>query len=246
MASFEESLLKLAQKVENLAQELKEADDEIEKKADLAAKVDPDAVVKEEIELLKKTAPGMVEMDDGLQYFLAVGEMQRTLEELKTIKRLEESQLDHLLDEIQMLKNLQYDKSMVVKKYEEMIEKGQINLDADNEAEKKKKAKEDRKIESDIRVTKLIYKELKKFLGEILIKVSATPESPVAVLLQHLWDEFWVSKNKDSSKEADFLDVSKFKIKVDPAELESLVRYGVVERDDSGKKIRMVDFTEDL
>ena len=116
MASFEESLVKLAKKVENLAKELKEADDEIEKKSDLAAKVDPDAVVKEEIELLKKTAPGMVEMDDGLQYFLAVGEMQRSLEETKSIKKLEQSQLDHLLDEIQTLRNLQHDKSMVVKK----------------------------------------------------------------------------------------------------------------------------------
>ena len=152
--------------------------------------------------------------DDGeFQYFLAVAELQKNIEELKVIKVMSEKNLSFLEQQLQREYLLQpvvnanrmsyVHYALVLPVNENLLvelEERKKRLKQEREEEAlagKTSAEKDRKelakaLDKQIRATRCVYKDFKTFLGEFVVKVAPDREegSRLAHLMQDLYLTF--------------------------------------------------------
>ncbi len=226
-------------KIQALSAELKTLDDVDEKLIQ-----DSGALAAAETALMKNSVPEAslgddVDVDPAEKYFLVVAEIQRAIAELLEVRETKATRLDVLLNELQTTKNMRHSQSLMAEK---LLKK------ADEEKRKKVREKSDEaaesrklvKLDAEIRATKLVYKELKAFLSEILVASKSDEDedgdSALASLLQELWNAFWSGNGNRGLK------ISHLDFDVSSVDLELLFGHGIIERIDDDE-FRFVDFT---
>lgn len=201
--------------------------------------------------------------DDGeFQYFLAIAELQKNIEELKVLKVMSDKNLEFVQEQLQRKLSLRSPRIAVKKirslfpvnenlsveleerrddyKQRKLDENCDPNKKASSAKESSSLAREIRDADQRIRATKLAYTEFKRFLGEFLPKVAPHPTegSRLARLLQSLWNVF------SAEGVQGYLDLGEGDVGAE-TDVVMLLENGVVERDPKNKdRIRLVDFTQ--
>lgn len=207
-----------------------------------------------EIELLKSTVPeGQIE-DENVQYFVAVAEIQKSNEVLRQQLQFSERNLDSLNSDIketqelvQSLVEINKELSGAHKRRDEERKKAKavndlLNPDEKRKANKEIIDKEERDVTQKIRATIRVYKEIKTFLQLLLPRIAPAEneesDSPLAMLLQHLWNIF----TNDGALV--YTDISSLGFDVDEDDINTLEQNYIIEANPKCKNdIRMVDFT---
>ena len=201
------------------------------------------AILKEEARLVEASAvEGLLE-DEETRYFLAVGHLENSIKELRTLKHLDTKTLN--------TKSLANDRKEIQKvaSYIESLEKEiQENDGVDKEDHLKKVNKEKREeLTRDTRANKMILKGFKMGLRDFLNDTeSLNPgyneqhdASPFGHILQALW------KNYTENGIHDYISIESLEFDVDSDALEHLKRGGLVESNSKNPdRIRLVDFTQ--
>lgn len=207
-----------------------------------------------EIEVLKNTVPEGHMEDENVQYFLAVAELQKSNEVLRQQLQFSQRNLESLNSDIketqelaQNLVEVNKELSAAHKRREEERRKAKAAENLLNPEERKnakndqlKKEEQDLKIK--IRSTIKAYKEFKNFLQQILPKIAPAQDeesdSPLAMLLQHLWNVFF------NEGVLIYTDISGLAFDVEEKDIKTLVENYIIEANPKNKEeIRMVDFT---
>ena len=115
-------------------------------------------VLKEEIALLKKTQPeGLVEDDTtGIQYFLAVGQVEAEVAELRKLAEITEHNLESNVKTLAALQKMAEEQMKVVKDLE--LEKEREGLMEKDDQDSNEEVK---KLELGVRLNKTVLRELK-------------------------------------------------------------------------------------
>lgn len=207
-----------------------------------------------EIELLKNAVPeGQIE-DDNIQFFVAVAEIQKSNEILRQQLQFSKRNLDSLNSDVNETQDLS--KSLVEinkelsnahKRREEERKKAQavndlMDPDEQKKARKDKIEKEQHDLTQKTRATIRIFIEIKTFLQALLPRIAPAEneesDSPLAMLLQHLWNIF------TNEGVLVYTDISSLGFDIDVDDINTLERNFIIEANPKNKnEIRMVDFT---
>ena len=207
-----------------------------------------------EIEVLKSAVPEGHMEDENVQYFLAVAEIQKSNEVLRQQLQFSKRNLESLNSDIketqQLAQNLvevNQELSAAHKRREEERKKAEatenlLNPEERKNAKKNQFKKEEQDLTIKIRSTIKAYKEFKTFLQHILPKIAPADDeesdSPLAMLLQHLWNVFF------NEGALIYTDISSLAFDVDEEDFKTLVQNYIIEANPKNKEeIRMVDFT---
>ena len=203
------------------------------------------AILSEEAGLLEaKSLEGMVD-DEQLRYFLAVGNVENNIKDLRTLQHLQQE------TKTQNTKSLNMEEKDIQKmaSFIESLEKEiQVN-DAVEKEDQLKKVNQDKRQEltKNTRANKMILKGFKTELRDFLNDTeSLTPgynaeqdTSRFGHILQALW------KNYNENGIHDYVSIESLEFDVDSDVLEHLKRAGlVVSNSKNSDKIRLVDFTQ--
>ncbi|XP_023331730.1 uncharacterized protein LOC111703880 [Eurytemora carolleeae] len=194
--------------------------------------------LQEETRILKSAPPdGFVE-DKGVQYYLALGILEKQIKELRSITSISES---HITSNQQILKEL----DLVIAEQEKLVSKMENVV-----AERTKEALTDagkaaarRKAENELRATKMIYRDFKTFFREYLNKVGSLDPSiegddvPVGYLLQTLWSTF-----QEEDREG-WINIQELSYDVRKEDVQKLLLSGIIQEKEDTNFIQLVDFT---
>lgn len=203
------------------------------------------ARITSDINCLKKVNPeaypetGHEAIDDNIRFYLAVGDLQKSSEILRSHLELSEKSLKSMEEEAQVTKNLisEYEelhKALVEAKTKAQKDKTREGADKDPTAVKAEE------LDKKIRSTNQVYKKIKGFLAEFLSEIApaSDDDSCLAKLLQELWNSF--QENPEN-----WVDLSSLEFDVDDQVIMQLVRYGFIDTcTDDSTKVRFVNFTE--
>eukprot|EP00092_Neocalanus_flemingeri_P032437 GFUD01035278.1.p1 GENE.GFUD01035278.1~~GFUD01035278.1.p1 ORF type:complete len:240 (-),score=87.21 GFUD01035278.1:43-762(-) len=194
-------------------------------------------VLKEEINLLKKTPPeGLVEDDaTGIQYFLAVGKVEAEVAELRKLAEITEHNLESNKNTLGSLQRMVEEQMEIVnglelkKKHDECDDREKEEIDT-----------EVGKLEVGIRLNKTILRELKMSLRQLIdsLSDSSPGTASVGLLLQELWANF-ISKGP-----GECIKLGDLSFEVEDEVVQQLVGAGLVVVEGEEKEmLRMVDLT---
>ncbi len=194
----------LSNQISSVKTELKEIQDQCElfqvdcgKTEDLEREAIELAV---ETEVLKKSAPEGNE-DATIQYFLAIAELEKTNAMLRQQEKLTQDNLESLDQNIdgtrKLIGELSEMRAAFALKAKEATsdENNDPNQAADTEKSKIQQ------IDSDIRLTRKLYKEFKTFLGDYLALIDPVDEmngGHFGNLLQELWTAYQSKETEDN------------------------------------------------
>ena len=194
-------------------------------------------VLKEEIALLKKTQPeGLVEDDTtGIQYFLAVGQVEAEVAELRKLAEITEHNLESNVKTLAALQKMAEEQMKVVKDLElEKEREGLMDKDDQDSNEEVKK------LELGVRLNKTVLRELKMSLRQLIDSLSdnSPGTASVGLLLQELWATF-ISRGPGET-----IKLGDLAFEVEDEVVQQLVTAGLVVVEGEEKDmLRMVDLT---
>lgn len=194
-------------------------------------------VLKEEIALLKKTQPeGLVEDDStGIQYFLAVGQVEAEVAELRKLAEITEHNLESNVNTLAALQKMAEEQMMVVKDLE--LEKEKEGLMEKDDQESNEEVK---KLELGVRLNKTVLREMKMSLRQLIDSLSDTSPgtASVGLLLQELWATF-ISRGPGET-----IKLGDLAFEVEDEVVQQLVTAGLVVVEGEEKDmLRMVNLT---
>ena len=192
--------------------------------------------LEEEINLLKKEKPGGdVEDEGGLHYYLAVGEIEKEVKELRNVAEVTKNKIDGNKATLDSLESMLRDQREVVSSLEK-------ELGTDTE---KKSSTEDEKVEKmkeQIYLNKLILNDLKASFRDLLNSQMRTEHESgsdgLSLVLGTLWKNFVVG-----GPEAAVTDLDHLGSQVDSECLEQLSSAGIIKQE--GNQLRLVDFSSE-
>jgi len=198
--------------------------------------------------------------DGEFQYFLAVAETQKSIEDLKVVKKMSEKNLESTLNQLKrnecLILDIEERKKKMRKEAEEegaaLRERnrtaGQSDADRGGDGQLEELQKTADELDQKIRATKIVYKEMKHFLGEFLVRAAPGKEhgSVLASLMQDLYSAFVDKGALGEHPDAAYVKLSHLDYDVDEADVAHLLEHGLIERhpapDDD--RVRLVNFTE--
>jgi len=201
------------------------------------------ATLQEETKLWKKETPeGFVE-DDQIRYYLAVGQVEELVKEMRDIKEITGKSLAGTKDTLSMLNKTIKEQADLVKSLEDELAGTQDKTD-EEEASDFNLAKRN-EFNDNIRWNKMIVKQMKNDLKSFIDQTAKLdPDfnpadgSSFGYLLQALW------KNFLDHGPSEYISIESLDFDVPQEVLEQLVRADVVQEHPSNPdKIKMVDFT---
>jgi len=195
-------------------------------------------VLQEETKLLKASQPEG--LDEGVRYFVAVGQLEQSLSELKEINNIAERNVEGneaIISDLQERINLQRG---LVQKMKELVDRRRLEAQSDQG-----KAKARLEMENKLRATRQITQEFKTFLVEIVNKMGSKDEDlnegsvPMGFLLQSLWTEFQQHGIQG------WINIEDLEYEVRDEDVDTLYRSGIILRKDKNPNIiQLEDFTE--
>jgi len=201
------------------------------------------ATLQEETKLWKKETPeGFVE-DDQIRYYLAVGQVEELVKEMRDIKEITGKSLAGTKDTLNMLNKTIKEQADLVKSLEDELA-GSQEKTVEEEASDFNLAKR-KELNDNIRWNKMIVKQMKNDLKSFIDQTAKLdPDfnpadgSSFGYLLQALW------KNFLDHGPSEYISIESLDFDVPQEVLEQLVRADVVQEHPSNPdKIKMVDFT---
>ena len=207
-----------------------------------------------EIEILKNAAPNHYLEDENVNYFLAVAEIQKTIEVLRQQLQFGRKNLEGLNNDVKETQALSQNLACVNQELSDAKKCSEIELkktmDAANclNLDEQKKMKIDQLHNEEEDITRKIgstvkaYKEFKNFLQNFLPKiappVSENSDSPFAMLLQHLWNVFF------GEGVLAYTNIASLPFDVSEEDIQTLMENRIIEVNPKNKEeIRMVDFS---
>eukprot|EP00090_Calanus_glacialis_P036124 TRINITY_DN61610_c0_g1_i1.p1 TRINITY_DN61610_c0_g1~~TRINITY_DN61610_c0_g1_i1.p1 ORF type:complete len:254 (-),score=102.69 TRINITY_DN61610_c0_g1_i1:143-904(-) len=201
------------------------------------------ATLQEETKLWKKETPeGFVE-DDQIRYYLAVGQVEELVKEMRDIKEITGKSLAGTKDTLNMLNKTIKEQAEIVKSLEDELAGAQEKT-VEEEASDFNLAKR-KELNDNTRWNKMIVKQMKNDLKSFIDQTAKLdPDfnpadgSSFGYLLQALW------KNFLDHGPSEYISIEALDFDVPQEVLEQLVRADVVQEHPSNPdKIKMVDFT---
>merc|ERR1711935_320180 len=194
-------------------------------------------VLKDGMDTVKKTTlEGLVD-DNGMRYYLAVGELEETVKSLRNLKEVSEKINQENKDEFSKLKVEIDEQKAVNPNLEAEIAQLKSQSVKTNEA---RKLVEEKELKSQMKTNKAVLKNLKggfrKFLDDIALR-DGEGDSMAGVVLQTLWSQFL----KDPEA---WVDVDGISYDVPEGVLQHLVEAEVVLKNPAdANQIKLENFT---
>ena len=193
-------------------------------------------VLREEIELLKNAQPEGLVNDDttGIHYYLAVGNLEAEVAELRKLAEITEHNLDSNKNTLSSLQGMVEEQIEVVNKLE--LERKQ----GEGEGEKEVINTEVAKLEVEVGLNKTVLREFKMSLRQLIdsLSDSSPGTASVGLLLQALWANF-LSRGPGES-----INLGDLAFEVEEEVVQQLVGAGLVVVEGEEKDmLRMVDLT---
>jgi len=201
------------------------------------------ATIQEEVKLWKKGAPeGFVE-DDEIMYYLAVGQVEELVKELRILKEMTGKNLTNTKETYDALQKSMKEQNDIVKRLENEIATSKEDPAADEVSKSNMIKREE--LNDLIRKDKLILKQMKTDLKHFIDETAKLdPDynendgSSIGYLLQALW------KNFLDNGPGEYISIESLNFDVPEKNLEQLVRADIVQEHPSNPdRIKMVDFT---
>ena len=203
------------------------------------------AILSEEAGLVEANSlEGLVD-DEQLRYFLAVGNLENSIKDLRTLQRLNQDtrtqNTKSLASEKKEVQNL----ASIIESLEKEVREND-NVDKEDQLKKMNQDKR-QELTKNTRTNKMILKDFKKELRDFLndtesLTAGYNPDhdtSSFGHILQSLW------KNYTENGIHDYVSIESLDFDVDSDVLEHLKRAGlVVNNSKNPEKIRLVDFTQ--
>jgi len=201
------------------------------------------ATIQEETKLWKKEAQeGFVE-DDEIMYYLAVGQVEQTVKEMRTVKEITGRNLSNAKVTFDSLQKSIKEQSALVTKLEREISvsKGESVEDEVSGSNVAKRKELTDHIRKNGLILKQIKTDLKYFIDETAKldpDFNENDGSSIGYLLQALW------KNFLDNGPSEYISIESLSFDVPEKNVEQLVRADIVQKQPSNSdNIKMVDFT---
>jgi len=194
-------------------------------------------VLQEETKLMKASQPEGY--DEDVRYFVAVGQLEQSLTELKEINNIAERSVEGneaIISDLQERINLQQG---LVQKMKELVDRRRSEAQSDQG-----KAKARLEMENKLRATRQITQEFKAFLVEFVNKMGSKDNLnegsvPMGFLLQSLWAEFQQNGIQG------WVNIEELDYEVRDEDVDTLYKSGIILRKDKNPNvIQLEDFTE--
>ena len=186
--------------------------------------------LQEDINLLRKPEGGLnVEDDGGLHYYLAVGQIEKEVKELRNIAEINRNSIDGNKATIDSLQSMLTDQREVVAALEK-----ELGGDADKETSAVDENA--RKLNEKINLNKLILSDLKASFRNLLSSQMRTES--LSLVLGTLWRKFVAGGPAEAVAE-----VAALGCEVDTDCLDQLSGAGIIKQE--GTEIRLVNFSSE-
>ena len=198
-------------------------------------------LLEEEISLLRSSGlKGFLgadgDVDGGLHYYTAVGEIEKEVAELRKLSEMAKRSVENNKDTLENLNTMVEDQRVVV---------GNLQKETQKEAPMEVAVPEETaKLLADVKLNKVILDELKSSMREVVdnqmrTETESGPSScAVGQLLQLLWRQFVTAGPENAT-----LDLSQLDFKADGEDVQQLVQSGIATLD--GDKLKLVNFSCD-
>jgi len=201
------------------------------------------ATIQEETKLWKKETPNGFVDDDEIMYYLAVGQVEELVKEMRILKEMTGKNLTNTKETYDALQKSMKEQSDIVKRLENEIATSKEDPAAD-EISKSNMAKR-KELNDNIRKDKLVLKQMKTDLKYFIDETAKLdPEynendgTSIGYLLQALWKNFLDNGPRE------YISIESLNFDVPEKNLEQLVRADIVQEHPSNPdKFKMVDFT---
>ena len=196
------------------------------------------AYLEEEINQLKKVKPGGdVEDEGGLHYYLAVGEIEKEVKELREVAEVTKNSVDGNKATLESLESMLADQREVVASLEKEMETNGAKESSQPTVDAKMK-----RLEEKIHLNKLILSELKASFRDLISSQARTESEAgcdtLSLVLQTLWRKF-VSEGPEGA----VTELEQLGPEVDSEYLEQLSRAGIIKQE--GSQLRLVNLSSD-
>jgi len=199
------------------------------------------ATYEEEIKLWNKEAINVTSDDDQLNYYLAVGHIEKTVKELRDIKKMHEKNSKANLNTLDKLNASIKEQESIVKKLEEEVGVGSSVADVSSRHDKSIRTK----LYDETRCNKMILRQLKKDLKDFIdetaqldIEYNAREGACFGYFLQALW------KNFLNNGTTEYVSLESLGFDVTEHVLQFLLKAEIIQTHPSDpEKIKLVDFT---
>ena len=194
--------------------------------------------LEEEINQLKNKKPdGDLEDEGGLHYYLAVGEIEKEVKELRKVAEVTKSSIDGNKATLESLESMLSDQREVVATLEKELE-----TDGAKEASPPTVDDKMKILKEKIQLNKLILSELKASFRDLISSQTRTESEagrdPISLVLQTLWKKF-----VSSGPECAVADLDQLGTEVDSEYLEQLSRAGIIKQE--GSQLRLVNLSSE-
>ena len=196
------------------------------------------AYLEEEINQLKSKKPGGdLEDEGGLHYYLAVGEIEKEVKELRKVAEVTKNSIDGNKATLECLESMLEDQREVVASLEKEIETNGAKESSQPKVDDKLKSLKDK-----IQLNKLILSELKSSFRDLLSSQTRTESEggndTISLVLQTLWRKF-VSEGPEGA----VTELEQLGTEVDTEYLEQLSRAGIIKQE--GSQLRLVNLSSE-
>lgn len=196
------------------------------------------AYLEEEINQLKKTKPGGDQEDEGgLHYYLAVGEIEKEVKELRKVAEVTKNSIDGNKATLESLESMLKDQREVVASLEKELETSGAKESSQPTVDDKMKS-----VKEKIQLNKLILSELKSSFRDLISSQTRTESEAgcdtLSLVLQTLWRKF-VSDGPEGA----VTELEQLGTEVDSEYLEQLSRAGIIRQE--GSQLRLVNLSSD-
>ena len=196
------------------------------------------AYLEEEINQLKNVKPGGdVEDEGGLHYYLAVGEIEKEVKELRKVAEVTKNSVDGNKATLESLESMLGDQREVVASLEKEMETNGAKESSQPTVDAKMK-----RLEEKIHLNKVILSELKASFRDLISSQARTESEAgcdtLSLVLQTLWRKF-VSEGPEGA----VTELEQLGPEVDSEYLEQLSRAGIIKQE--GSQLRLVNLSSD-
>eukprot|EP00088_Acartia_fossae_P063084 TRINITY_DN7666_c0_g1_i1.p1 TRINITY_DN7666_c0_g1~~TRINITY_DN7666_c0_g1_i1.p1 ORF type:complete len:276 (-),score=87.96 TRINITY_DN7666_c0_g1_i1:438-1205(-) len=240
-------LEKLEAQIQAMEMELAEVNANIEARKSEKVPSDADFLVSQakaldaETQEYNNTVPELDTSDKGVEYFLAVGALEKEIADLKVYGNIVDKRLEDNNLIIGELKQDLAETKLVIDKVkalaaEKQAERSKMDVDS-------VKATNNLQLENNIRATKKVTSEFKSFLKDYINKIGTQEEGilenhvPLGILLQELWLKFFLD-DKDGWIKLEELDFD-----VREGDVAKLLACEIIQQRKEDMAIQLVDFT---
>jgi len=194
--------------------------------------------LKMETKALKTLPPDGLDEDKGVRYYVAVGMLEQQIKDDKDLKNITDRNIETNKQILSELNTHIANQQKLIKKMEDIVEARAVE-----ERSEEGQALTRRKLEKDLRNTRLATKELKSFLVEFINKIGAGPDVedgcvPMGMLLQALWTEF-----QQNDREG-WMDIENLDFEVRDEDIQQLFKSDIIQmKNGNPKVVQLIDFT---